>query len=61
MRNFKGTIAKGKVVEPPVAFIGGVAANEGAVQAVREAFGLDDGQLFVPELPRLAWAPSARP
>jgi predicted CoA-substrate-specific enzyme activase len=49
MRNFKGTIAKGKVIEPPVAFIGGVAANEGAVQSLREAFGLDDGQLFIPE------------
>ena len=49
MRNFKGTIAKGKVVEPPVAFIGGVAANDGAVRSLREAFALDDGQLFIPE------------
>ncbi len=49
MRNFKGTIAKGKVIDPPVAFIGGVAANEGAVRSLREAFGLDDGQLFIPE------------
>jgi len=49
MRNFKGTIAKGKVVEHPVAFVGGVAANEGAVRSLREAFGLDEGQLFVPE------------
>jgi len=49
MRNFKGTIAKGKVVEPPVAFIGGVAANDGAVLSLREAFGLDDDQLFIPE------------
>ena len=49
MRNFKGTIAKGKVIEPPVAFIGGVAANEGAVRSLREAFSLDDGQLFIPE------------
>ena len=49
MRNFKGTIAKGKVIEPPVAFIGGVAANEGAVRSLREAFALDDGQLFIPE------------
>ncbi len=39
IRNFRGTITKGKVIQPPVAFIGGVAANEGAVQAVREAFG----------------------
>ncbi len=49
MRNFKGTIAKGKVIEPPVAFIGGVAANEGAVRSLREAFALEDGQLFIPE------------
>ena len=49
VRNFRGTIAKGKVVAPPVAFIGGVAANKGAVQALREAFGLEDGGLFVPE------------
>jgi len=49
MRNFKGTIAKGKVVEPPIAFIGGVAANSGAVQSLREAFDLKDDQLFVPE------------
>ncbi|MCX6372675.1 MAG: hypothetical protein NTX16_06255, partial [Actinobacteria bacterium] len=49
MRNFKGTIAKGKVVQPPIAFIGGVAANKGAVQSLQEAFDLDQGDLFVPE------------
>src|SRR5665647_2256845 len=49
MRNFKGTIAKGKVVQPPIAFIGGVAANRGAVQALQEAFDLEQGDLFVPE------------
>jgi predicted CoA-substrate-specific enzyme activase len=53
IRNYKGTITKGKLIEPPVAFIGGVAANKGAVQAVRDAFGLADGGLFVPEL--YAW------
>ena len=53
IRNFKGTITKGKLIEPPVAFIGGVAANQGAVQAVRDAFDLTDEQLFVPEL--YAW------
>ena len=53
IRNFKGTITKGKIVEPPVAFIGGVAANDGAVQAVRDAFSLSEEQLFVPEL--YAW------
>jgi len=49
IRNFRGTIAKGKIVQPPVAFIGGVAANKGAVQALREAFDFEDGSLFVPE------------
>ena len=53
IRNFRGTITKGKLIEPPVAFIGGVAANKGAVQAVREAFGFTDGALFVPDL--YAW------
>jgi predicted CoA-substrate-specific enzyme activase len=49
IRNFRGTIAKGKTIEAPVAFIGGVAANKGAVQALREAFDFEDGSLFVPE------------
>ena len=53
IRNFRSTITKGKLIEPPVAFIGGVAANEGAVQALREAFGFTDGALFVP--PLYAW------
>jgi predicted CoA-substrate-specific enzyme activase len=53
IRNFRGTITKGKLIEPPVAFIGGVAANKGAVRALREAFELGDGELFVP--PLYAW------
>jgi predicted CoA-substrate-specific enzyme activase len=53
IRNFRGTITKGKLIEPPIAFIGGVAANKGAVQAVRDAFELTDGELFVPDL--YAW------
>ena len=48
-RNFKSNIAKGKDVHGRTAFIGGVAANEGTVQAMREAFELSDGELFVPE------------
>ncbi len=48
-RNFKGSITKGKPVVPPVAFIGGLARNAGVVQALRELFKFDDGQLFVPE------------
>ena len=49
IRNFKGTIAKGKIVEAPVAFIGGVASNKGAVKALREAFVLEEDDLFIPE------------
>ncbi len=45
-RNFKGTIAKGIDLKPPVAFQGGVAANQGMVRAFREIFALDD--LLVP-------------
>ncbi len=48
-RNFKGSITKGKLAEPPVAFIGGLAKNAGVVQALREVFRLDERQLFVPE------------
>ncbi len=47
-RNFKGSIAKGKPVVPPVVFIGGLAANGVVVEALREAFGLGQA-LLVPE------------
>ncbi|MBI4588949.1 MAG: hypothetical protein HY725_08925 [Candidatus Rokubacteria bacterium] len=47
-RNFKASIAKGRPTIPPVAFIGGLAANESVVRALREAFGLGE-ELFVPE------------
>jgi len=52
-RNFKGSIVKGKKVLPRVAFIGGVAANKGAVQAMHTIFNLGDHELFVP--PYYAW------
>ena len=38
VRNYRGTITKGKEIGEQVAFIGGVAANTGAVAALREAF-----------------------
>jgi predicted CoA-substrate-specific enzyme activase len=47
-RNFKASIVRGREVTPPVAFIGGLAANASVVQALREAFGLGDA-LIVPE------------
>ncbi len=45
-RNFKGAIAKGRDIIPPVSFQGGVAANKGMIRAFKEVFELDD--LFVP-------------
>ncbi|MBU4332727.1 hypothetical protein KKD19_07155 [Patescibacteria group bacterium] len=47
-RNFKGSITKGKKIKPPIAFIGGVAANQGVVQAMRTVFKLEENDLFVP-------------
>ena len=48
VRNYRGTITKGKDIGGRVAFIGGVAANKGAVAAMREAFEADEHGLFVP-------------
>ena len=53
VRNYRGTITKGKEIGELVAFIGGVAANKGAVAAMREAFELDEEQLHRPGLLRL--------
>ncbi len=50
VRNFKGTIIKGKEIIPPVAFIGGVAANKGIVEALREILNLNENSLIVPKL-----------
>ncbi|HHS14017.1 MAG TPA: hypothetical protein ENN03_09685 [bacterium] len=52
-RNFKGTIAKGKQIEVPVALIGGLAQNPGVVDAMRRLFGLEKRHLIVP--PEHAW------
>ncbi len=48
VRNYRSTIAKGQELGSLVAFIGGVAANKGAVEAMREAFELGKDQLIVP-------------
>jgi predicted CoA-substrate-specific enzyme activase len=48
VRNFKGTITKGKEILPRVAFIGGVAANKGVAEAVKELLKLGDEEFFVP-------------
>ncbi|MGE5570075.1 MAG: acyl-CoA dehydratase activase [Rhodospirillales bacterium] len=51
--NFKSSVVKGRPVTPPVALIGAVSQNAGVTNAIREAFGLGEGELFVPEL--YAW------
>ena len=48
-RNVKSTLARGRDLEKPVVFQGGVAANAGMVRAFRELFGLRDGELIIPE------------
>ena len=48
-RNLKSNIAKGKKVVPPVAFIGGVAANQGVHRALKEILDLEPDELLVPE------------
>ncbi len=47
-RNFKSDICRGKKIEKPVAFQGGVAANAGMVRAFREVLDLEDGELVIP-------------
>ena len=48
-RNFKSSLAKGKDLQKPVSFQGGVAANAGMVHAFRELFNLQDGDLVIPD------------
>ena len=50
VRNYKGTVLRGKHLEPKVVFVGGVAANRGVVQAVHTIFNLAEDELIVPEL-----------
>src|SRR5271165_1990829 len=52
-RNFKSSIVKGRPVEAPVALIGAVSQNAGVTGALREAFGLSQEALLVPE--QYAW------
>jgi predicted CoA-substrate-specific enzyme activase len=45
-RNFKGSISRGRKIEMPVSFQGGVAANKGMIRAFKEVFEFDE--LYVP-------------
>jgi predicted CoA-substrate-specific enzyme activase len=49
-RNFKSSIVKGRQVEAPVAFVGGVALNAGVRQALQKAFRLEEEEFLVPEV-----------
>lgn len=49
VRNFKSVIAKGKDIEVPVAFVGGVAANKGMVKAFHDILQIRADQLVIPE------------
>lgn len=59
VRNFKGSITKGKHIESKVAFTGGMARNRGVVNAVFELFGLDEKTCVVPEFPEFMGAVGA--
>jgi predicted CoA-substrate-specific enzyme activase len=47
-RNFKSAITKGKSISPKVAFVGGVAANGGVVQALEKVFEWEENTLLIP-------------
>ncbi|MDR2613230.1 MAG: acyl-CoA dehydratase activase [Deltaproteobacteria bacterium] len=47
-RSIKSGLAKGRGLDPPVLFTGGVAANPGLARALREILGLEGGGLAVP-------------
>ena len=47
-RNFRTAVVRSHPVEPPVALVGGLAANAAVVTSLREAFELDEQQLLVP-------------
>ena len=48
-RNLKSNLGRSKVINKPVVFSGGVAANAGMVRAFREVLELNDGELIIPE------------
>ena len=50
-RNFKSNLGKGKELDRPVAFQGGVAQNDGMIRAFTEVLDLDDEELLIPENP----------
>ncbi|MBN2318847.1 MAG: hypothetical protein JXR49_07210 [Acidobacteria bacterium] len=49
VRNFKGTVFKGKRIIPPVIVAGGMAANSGIIQAIQNVFNLGMEDLVIPD------------
>jgi predicted CoA-substrate-specific enzyme activase len=49
VRNYKSTIVRGRTVVPKVIFVGGVAANKGVAQAMKDVFNLSDDEFIIPE------------
>ncbi len=49
IRNLKSNLARGRRVEPPIVFQGGVAANPGVRRAIKEIFHLKEGELIIPK------------
>ena len=47
-RNFKSSITKGKKIRRPVAFLGGVAGNQGMAVAFEDVLELERGELLIP-------------
>ncbi|HEY49099.1 MAG TPA: CoA activase [Dehalococcoidia bacterium] len=48
-RNYISNLGKGKKFKKPVAFQGGVAANQGVVRAFEDLLQLEKGELIIPE------------
>lgn len=49
IRNYKGTVVKKLPIMKPVVLAGGVVKNEGVVTAIKEIFGLKEGELIATE------------
>lgn len=48
-RSFISNIVKGKKLEKPISFQGGVAANKGMIKAFQDTLNLKEGELVIPE------------
>jgi predicted CoA-substrate-specific enzyme activase len=48
-RNYKSTLGRGKTLEKPILFQGGVAANKGMRKAFADILNLEDSELIIPE------------